>query len=169
MPVNETQELDAKRQKILSDILADREDAEIQKRARATTSTCDKKKLRMIRRDLSDKSKKRKSSVKKNMNAYMFYAQDARDEVMADVRKEIEEGSLEKNELLRTVAKRTGVKWKSMSAEEKEKYEDMAAKDKERYIRQRIHKQFSICFVMSICVTVIDMQKKKKLKRRLKR
>ena len=120
----------------------------------------------MIRRDLSDKSKKRKSSVKKNMNAYMFYAQDARDEVMADVRKEIEEGSLEKNEILGTVGKRTGVKWKSMSAEEKEKYEDMAAKDKERYIGQRIHKQFSICFVMSICVTVIDMQKKKKLKRR---
>lgn len=64
---------------------------------------------------------------KKAKNAYMFFANDKREEVK----------QANPDLKMKEVLSKLGEMWREMSAEEKKPYEDKAAEDKERYNKEK--------------------------------
>jgi len=73
------------------------------------------------------KKPKDKNAPKKNISAYMMYAQSMRAAVKSDM------GG---NPSVTEVAKELGNRWKTIDSDEKEGFEEMARLDKERYARE---------------------------------
>lgn len=74
-------------------------------------------------------SKKRKKkdpdAPKKNLNAWMFFIQEVRPQIVEQLGEE--------GRRVAQVTKAVGERWSKMTAEEKQPYEDMAIADKKRY------------------------------------
>ena len=71
------------------------------------------------------KKKKDPDAPKKNLNAWMFFIQQVRPQVVAELG--------EDGKRVAAVTKAVGERWSKMSAEEKAPYEQMAEEDKKRY------------------------------------
>lgn len=79
-------------------------------------------------KEKKQRQKKDPNAPKRALSAYMFFANDKRDQVRAD-NPGISFGQ---------IGKLLGEKWKSMDATDREKYEKLAEEDKKRYENQKI-------------------------------
>jgi len=84
------------------------------KEAKTTTKTVTDRKKR---------AKKDPNAPKRGLSAYMFFAQDHREQVKAD----------NPNISFGQIGKVLGEQWKNMDEEDRKPYDEKAAKDKERY------------------------------------
>jgi hypothetical protein len=75
--------------------------------------------------------KKNPMAPKKPKGAYIYYSIEFRDEVINELKEEVE--NMNGRELSRQIFKRMGERWNALESKDKEKYVNMAKKDKEKY------------------------------------
>jgi len=76
------------------------------------------------------RAKKDPNAPKRNLSAYMFFAQDKRESV-------VKEHGLKGKEAVTEAGKLLGAMWHKVSASDKDKYQAKADKDKERYVKEK--------------------------------